>query len=51
MKGQDRAEGDFSEQAIPRSYLTWLDTHPAVKWSVGIAGAVAALSALRGSSR
>src|SRR5215218_5749467 len=51
VKGQDRAEGDFSEQATPRSYLTWLDTHPAVKWSVGIAGAVAALSALRGSSR
>jgi short-subunit dehydrogenase len=51
MKGQDRAEGDFSEQATPRSYLTWLDTHPAVKWSVGIAGAVAALSALRGGCR
>jgi NAD(P)-dependent dehydrogenase (short-subunit alcohol dehydrogenase family) len=51
MKGQDRAEGDFSEQATPRSYLTWLDTHPAVKWSVEIAGAVAALSALRGGCK
>jgi NAD(P)-dependent dehydrogenase (short-subunit alcohol dehydrogenase family) len=50
LKGQDRAEGDFSEQATPRSYLTWLDTHPVVKWSVGVAGAGAALSALRAKS-
>ena len=50
LKGQDRTEGDFSEQATPRSYLTWLDTHPGVKWSVGVAGAVAALSALRAKS-
>jgi len=50
MKGQDRAEGDFSEQAVPRSYLTWLDTHPAVKWSVGVVGAVVALSDRRAKS-
>jgi hypothetical protein len=50
MKGQDRVEGDFSEQATPRSYLTWLDTHPAAKWSVGTAGVLAALSALRAKS-
>ncbi len=50
MKGQDRAEGDLSEQATPRSYLTWLDLHPAVKWSVGAAGTLAALSALRAKS-
>jgi hypothetical protein len=50
MKGQDRAEGDFSEQALPRSYLTWLDTHPALKWGIGVAGAAVALGALRAKS-
>jgi NAD(P)-dependent dehydrogenase (short-subunit alcohol dehydrogenase family) len=50
MKGQDRAEGDFSEQALPRSPLTWLDTHPAWKWSIGVAGAAVILSALRAKS-
>src|ERR671910_886378 len=50
MEGQDRAEGDFSEQALPRSYLTWLDTHPAWKWSIGVAGAAVILSALRANS-
>ncbi len=50
MEGQDRAEGDFSQQAMPRSYLTWLDTHPALKWSIGVVGAALALSALRTKS-
>ena len=50
MRGQDRVEGDFSEQATPRSYLTWLDTHPVAKWSLGTAGVLAALSALRAKS-
>jgi NAD(P)-dependent dehydrogenase (short-subunit alcohol dehydrogenase family) len=50
MKGQDRAEGDFSEQALPRSYLTWLDTHPALKWSVGVAVAAVIQNALRAKS-
>ena len=50
MKGQDRAEGEFGEQALPRSPLTWLDTHPAVKWSIGAAGAAVILSALRANS-
>jgi hypothetical protein len=51
MEGQDRAEGDFSEQALPRSPLTWLDTHPALKWSIGtVAGTAVILSALRGNS-
>jgi len=47
MKGQDRAEGDFSEQALPRSSLTWLDTRLTWKWSIGAAGAAVILSALR----
>src|SRR5918994_438400 len=51
MKGQDRAEGEFGEQALPRSPLTWLDTHPALKWSIGVAGAAVILSALRAKSR
>src|ERR671913_700958 len=34
MEGQDRAQGDFSEQALPRSYLTWLDTRPVLKWGI-----------------
>jgi NAD(P)-dependent dehydrogenase (short-subunit alcohol dehydrogenase family) len=50
MEGQDRVEGDFSEQALPRSYLTWLDTHPAWKWSIGVVGTAMALSALRAKS-
>jgi hypothetical protein len=50
MKGQDRAEGDFSEQALPRSPLTWLDTHPLLRWSLGVAGAAVILSVLRANS-
>jgi hypothetical protein len=50
MKGQDRTEGEFGEQALPRSPLTWLDTHPAWKWSIGVAGAGVLLSALRAKS-
>jgi hypothetical protein len=50
MEEQDRAEGEFGEQAVPRSYLTWLDTHPALRWTIGVAGAVLALSALRTKS-
>jgi NAD(P)-dependent dehydrogenase (short-subunit alcohol dehydrogenase family) len=50
LEGQDRAEGEFGEQALPSSLLTWLDTHPAWKWSVGVAGAALILSALRANS-
>jgi NAD(P)-dependent dehydrogenase (short-subunit alcohol dehydrogenase family) len=50
MKGQDRVEGDFSEEATPRSPLTWLDSHPAAKWSVGAAATLVALTALRAKS-
>jgi hypothetical protein len=50
MEGQDRAEGDFSEQALPRSSLTWLDTHPSLRWSLGVAGAAMILSVLRAKS-
>jgi NAD(P)-dependent dehydrogenase (short-subunit alcohol dehydrogenase family) len=47
MEGQDLAEGEFGEQAVHRSYLTWLDTRPALKWSIGVAGLAIALGALR----
>src|SRR5918995_777679 len=50
MEGQDRAEGEFGYQTVPRSHLTWLDTHPKVKWSLGVVGAAIALSALRAKS-
>jgi hypothetical protein len=50
MKGQDRVEGEFGEQALPRSYLTWLDTHPSLKWTIGLAGAALTLRALRAKS-
>jgi NAD(P)-dependent dehydrogenase (short-subunit alcohol dehydrogenase family) len=50
MKGQDRVEGDFSEEATPRSPLTWLDSHPAAKWSAGAAATLVALTALRAKS-
>jgi NAD(P)-dependent dehydrogenase (short-subunit alcohol dehydrogenase family) len=50
MKGQDRVEGDFSEEATPRSPLTWLDIHPAAKWSFGAAATLMALTVLRGKS-
>ena len=50
MKEQDRVEGEFDEQAVPRSHLTWLDTHPSLKWSIGVVGAAIALSALRAKS-
>jgi NAD(P)-dependent dehydrogenase (short-subunit alcohol dehydrogenase family) len=51
MKGQDRVEGDLSEEATPRSLLTWLDIHPAAKWSVGAAATLVALTALRTKSQ
>jgi NAD(P)-dependent dehydrogenase (short-subunit alcohol dehydrogenase family) len=51
MKGQDRVEGDFSEEATPRSLLTWLDIHPAAKWSVGAAATLVALTYLRTKSQ
>jgi NAD(P)-dependent dehydrogenase (short-subunit alcohol dehydrogenase family) len=50
MEGQDRAEGEFGEQAVPRSFLTWLDTHPVLKWGIGVAGAAVALGASRANS-
>jgi len=50
VNGQDRAEGDFDGQATPRSYLTWLDTHPVAKWGVGAAVSLVALGALRAKS-
>jgi NAD(P)-dependent dehydrogenase (short-subunit alcohol dehydrogenase family) len=50
MKGQDRVEGEFGEQALPRSYLTWLDARPALRWTIGVAGAAVALGALRAKS-
>ena len=50
MKGQDRVEGDLSEEATPRSPLTWLDIHPAAKWSVGAAATLVALTPLRAKS-
>jgi len=50
MEGQDRAEGEFGDQTVPRSYLTWLDTRPALKWSLGVVGAAVTLSALRAKS-
>ena len=50
MEGQDRTEGEFGEQALPRSYLTWLDVRPSLKWSIGVAGAAVALGALRAKS-
>ena len=51
MKGQDRVEGDLSEEPTPRSLLTWLDIHPAAKWSVGAAATLVALTALRRKSQ
>ena len=50
MSGQDRTEGEFGEQALPRSYLTWLDARPALRWSTWVAGAAVALGALRAKS-
>src|SRR5919112_2055750 len=50
MEGQDRAEGEFGYQTVARSHLTWLDTHPKLKWSLGVVGAAIALSALRAKS-
>jgi len=47
MEGQDWTEGEFGDQTVTRSYLTWLDTRPALKWSLGVVGAAVTLSALR----
>ena len=49
VRGYDRAEGDFSDQARARSYTTWLDLHPAVRRGAlaGLAVGSAALLARR----
>jgi NAD(P)-dependent dehydrogenase (short-subunit alcohol dehydrogenase family) len=47
VKGQDRVEGDFSEEARPRSLSTWLDIHPAAKRGLAAGAALAVLVALR----
>jgi NAD(P)-dependent dehydrogenase (short-subunit alcohol dehydrogenase family) len=31
MQGQNRTDGDFDNQTLRRSLVTWLDTHPAIK--------------------
>jgi hypothetical protein len=31
IEGYDRAEGDFSDQALRRSAYTWLETRPAIR--------------------
>jgi len=31
MQDQNRADGDFDNQTLHRSLVTWLDTHPAIK--------------------
>jgi len=43
--GPDRVEGDFGSTTLPASLLTWLDTHPAVKGSLLLAGAALGVAA------
>ena len=45
VQGYDTIEGDFSDRAHPRSYYTWLETHPNVK-RAALAGAVLGTVAL-----
>ncbi len=41
VHGQDRVEGDFSDEAQPTSIYTWLQINPIARWLVSGAALVA----------
>ena len=45
LADQNRTDGDFEGQTLRRSFVTWLDTHPAIKRGA-LAGAVLGTAAL-----
>jgi hypothetical protein len=45
VQNEDREDGDFDDQTLRRSLLTWLDTHPKTK-GVSLAGAMLGTAAL-----
>src|SRR5918997_2718751 len=45
VQGQNRTDGDFGDETLRRSLVTWLDTHPAIKRGA-LAGAALGATAL-----
>jgi NAD(P)-dependent dehydrogenase (short-subunit alcohol dehydrogenase family) len=45
MQGQNRTDGDFGNQTLRRSLITWFDTHPTIKRGA-LAGAALGTAAL-----
>ena len=50
MKGHNRTDGDFDDQTLGRSLVTWLDTHPNVKRATIAGVALGAAALLRARS-
>jgi NAD(P)-dependent dehydrogenase (short-subunit alcohol dehydrogenase family) len=50
MKGHNRTDGDFDDQTLRRSLVTWLDTHPNVKRATIASVALGAAALLRARS-
>src|ERR671917_2267481 len=50
MKGHNRTDGDFDDQTLGRSLVTWLDTHPNVKRATIAGAALGAATLLRARS-
>jgi len=45
VQGQNRTDGDFGDETLRRSLVTWLDTHPTIKRGA-LAGAALGATAL-----
>ena len=50
VEDEDRAEAEFGGQALSRSLVTWLDTHPVAKRGLVAGAALGIVAALRGKS-
>jgi NAD(P)-dependent dehydrogenase (short-subunit alcohol dehydrogenase family) len=50
VQDQNRADGDFGDQTLRKSLLTWLDTHPAIKRGAIVGAALGTVALLRARS-
>jgi NAD(P)-dependent dehydrogenase (short-subunit alcohol dehydrogenase family) len=50
MQGQNRTDGDFDNQTLRRSLITWFDTHPAIKRGALAGAAIGTAALLRARS-
>jgi NAD(P)-dependent dehydrogenase (short-subunit alcohol dehydrogenase family) len=50
MQGQNRTDGNFDNQTLRRSLITWFDTHPAIKRGALAGAAIGTAALLRARS-